>query len=44
MRAFNRYYGVKPGRDAPKLQRLLWFRGYYLRGFPFSMLALADHD
>jgi hypothetical protein len=28
---FNRLFGVKPGPDAPKLDRLLWFRGYYLR-------------
>jgi hypothetical protein len=32
MRAFNRFYGVKPGPDAPKLDGLLWFRSYYLRG------------
>ena len=28
---FRRVFGVKPGPDAPKLDRLLWFRGYYLR-------------
>jgi hypothetical protein len=37
LRYFNRLYGVKPGRDAPKLERLLWFRRYYLR----SLVLLA---
>jgi hypothetical protein len=28
---FNRrVFGVKPGRDAPKLDRLRWYRRYYL--------------
>ncbi len=42
---FNRVFGVKPGRDAPKLDRLLWFRRYYLRNLvlvvPVAVLVLA---
>jgi ABC-type dipeptide/oligopeptide/nickel transport system permease subunit len=41
MRLFNRIFGVKPGRDAPKLERLLWFRGYYLRNLPLMVLVLG---
>jgi hypothetical protein len=41
MRLFNRIFGVKPGRDAPKLERLLWFRGYYLRNLPLTVLGIA---
>jgi hypothetical protein len=40
MAAFNRYFGVKPGRDAPKLERLVWFRGYYLKNLPLYVLLL----
>ena len=36
-RTFDRIYGVKPGRDAPKLDRLHWFRSYYLRNLPLSL-------
>jgi hypothetical protein len=36
MSIFNRIYGVKPGRDAPPLERAYWFRRYY-----FVNLALA---
>jgi uncharacterized membrane protein YdbT with pleckstrin-like domain len=36
MAIFNRVYGVKPGRDAPPLERAYWFRRYY-----FINLALA---
>jgi len=35
-RVFNRVYGVKPGRNAPPLERAYWFRRYY-----FVNLALA---
>ena len=45
MRLFDRIFGIKPGRDAPKLERLLWFRGYYLRNLPlvaFAIGALVD--
>ncbi len=42
---FNRVYGVKPGRDAPPLERALWFRGYHLRNLalaaPACVLVLA---
>jgi uncharacterized membrane protein YdbT with pleckstrin-like domain len=41
MRLFNRIFGVKPGRDAPRLERLRWFRGYYLRNLPLTALAVA---
>jgi hypothetical protein len=41
MRLFNRIFGIKPARDAPKLERLLWFRGYYLRWLPLTVLAIA---
>jgi hypothetical protein len=41
MSMFNRLYGVKPGLDAPKLDRLLWFRGYYLRNLILAVPALA---
>lgn len=40
MRLFNRIYGVMPGRDA-KLERLLWFRGYYLRNLPLTALGVV---
>jgi len=40
MPVFNRYFGVKPGPDAPKLDRLLWFRGYYLKNFPLYVVLL----
>ena len=40
MAAFNRYFGVKPGRDAPQLQRLSWFRGYYLKSLPLYLVLL----
>ena len=33
-RYLERWYGVKPVRAAPKLDRLLWFRNYYLRSLP----------
>jgi hypothetical protein len=42
---FSRLFGVKPAPDAPKLERLLWFRGYYLRNLvlvaPVAVLVLA---
>jgi hypothetical protein len=38
---FNRIYGVKPGRDAPKLDRLLWFRSYYLRNLPLTVVGIV---
>jgi hypothetical protein len=38
---FNRIFGVKPARDAPLLARLIWFRGYYLRMLPLTVLALV---
>jgi hypothetical protein len=38
---FNRVFGVKPGPDAPKLERLLWFRSYYLRSLPLTLLGVA---
>jgi ABC-type transport system involved in multi-copper enzyme maturation permease subunit len=38
---FNRLYGVPPGRDAPKLDRLLWFRGYYLRSLVLAALPIV---
>ena len=41
MRLFNRIFGVKPGRNAPRLERLLWFRGYYLRNLPLAALAIG---
>jgi hypothetical protein len=41
MRLFNRIFGTKPGRNAPKLERLLWFRGYYLRNLPLAALAIG---
>jgi len=41
MRVFNRVYGVKPGRDAPRLDRLLWFRGYYRRNFLIAVPVLV---
>ena len=41
MRLFNRVFGIKPGQDAPKLERLLWFRGYYLRNLPLMTLAIV---
>lgn len=40
-RLFDRFFGVKPGRDAPKLDRLLWFRGYYLRPLPAIVVVWA---
>jgi hypothetical protein len=41
MRLFDRIFGIKPGRDAPKLERLLWFRGYYLRNLPLVAFAIG---
>ena len=41
MRLFDRIFGIKPGRDAPKLERLLWFRVYYLRNRPLVAFALG---
>jgi hypothetical protein len=41
MRVFNRLYGVKPGMDAPKMERLLWFRGYYLRSLALGVPAVV---
>ena len=41
MRLFNRIFGVKPGRDAPRVERLRWFRGYYLRNLPLMALAIG---
>jgi hypothetical protein len=41
MRLFNRIFGVKPGRDAPKLERLLWFRRYYVRNLPLTVMGVA---
>jgi hypothetical protein len=41
MRLFNLIYGIKPGRDAPRLERLRWFRGYYLRNLPLAALAIG---
>ena len=38
---FNRVFGVKPGPDAPKLDRLLWFRTYYLRNLGPMALGIA---
>ncbi|MEA2215010.1 MAG: hypothetical protein QOK19_571 [Solirubrobacteraceae bacterium] len=38
---FDRVFGVKPGRDAPKLDRLLWFRSYYLRTLPLNLLGIV---
>ena len=40
-RYLERWYGVKPGRAAPKLDRLLWFRNYYLRSLPLIAPAWA---
>ena len=37
---FDRAFGVKPGRSAPKLDRLLWFRGYYLRNLSFIIVVV----
>jgi hypothetical protein len=41
MRLFNLIYGIKPGRDAPRLERLRWFRGYYLRNLPLAAFAIG---
>jgi hypothetical protein len=38
---FDRIFGVKPGSDAPRLDRLLWFRGYYLRWLPLTAFVMA---
>jgi uncharacterized membrane protein YdbT with pleckstrin-like domain len=38
---FNRVFGVKPGPEKPKLERLLWFRGYYLRYLALMAPACA---
>ncbi len=38
-RIFDRFYGVKPGRNARKLDRLIWFRGYYLRNLPVIVVG-----
>ena len=40
-RLFDRFFGVKPRRDAPKLHRLIWFRGYYLRTLPAIVVVWA---
>lgn len=37
---FNRVFGVKPGPEAPKLDRLLWFRRYYLRNLGLIAVAI----
>jgi hypothetical protein len=34
-------FGVKPGPDAPKLERLLWFRSYYLRNLALMALGIV---
>jgi hypothetical protein len=39
--AFDRAFGVKPGRDVPKLDRLRWFRRYYLRNLVPVVFCLA---
>jgi hypothetical protein len=36
---FDRVFGVQPGPDAPKLDRLLWFRRYYLRNLALMVPA-----
>jgi hypothetical protein len=38
---FNKLYGVPPGRDAPKLDRLLWIRSYYLRSLILAAFAIV---
>jgi len=38
---FNRVFGVQPGPDAPKLDRLLWFRSYYLRSLGLMAVGIA---
>jgi hypothetical protein len=38
---FDRVFGVKPGPDARKLERLLWFRGYYLRNLVPAVLVIG---
>jgi uncharacterized membrane protein YdbT with pleckstrin-like domain len=38
---FRRLYGVAPGSEAPKLERLLWFRGYYLRNLGLMALGIV---
>ena len=38
---FNRVFGVKPGPDAPTLDRLLWFRGYYLRNLALMAVGIV---
>jgi uncharacterized membrane protein YdbT with pleckstrin-like domain len=38
---FNRIFGVKPGPEAPKLDRLLWFRRYYLRNLGLMAVAVV---
>jgi hypothetical protein len=38
---FNRAFGIKPGPDAPKLDRLLWFRTYYLRSLGLVALGIV---
>lgn len=41
MSLFNRVYGIYPGPDAPKLERLLWFRSYYLRNLALIALGIV---
>jgi uncharacterized membrane protein YdbT with pleckstrin-like domain len=41
LRLFNAIYGIKPRRDAPRMERLLWFRGYYLRNLPLAVVAIG---
>jgi uncharacterized membrane protein YdbT with pleckstrin-like domain len=38
---FSRVFGVIPGPDAPRLDRLLWFRRYYLRNLPLMALGIV---
>jgi len=38
---FNRVFGVPPGPDAPKLDRLLWLRGYYLRNLALMAVGIV---
>jgi hypothetical protein len=41
MRLFNRIFDTFPRASASKLERLLWFRGYYLRGLPLLALGIG---
>jgi uncharacterized membrane protein YdbT with pleckstrin-like domain len=38
---FTRVFGVPPGPEAPKLDRLLWFRRYYLRNLGLVAVAIV---